>query len=305
MTECSNRGTCIRRTGECQCQEGFSGAACERLDCPSDPETGIECSGRGSCVSVELMGFHRRNVLGDPEPVEYSYHSQTNKSHHQLWDAQMLQGCSCDTYWYTDGIWTHNLSDPMGYDCSLQTCPFGDNPNRPKANMSQHQEFEMQSLACVATTGTFRIKFKGDLSNELAYNIGAVQLEDELQGMKTFGNISVAYTSATDSFCASAIGGNVVNVTFYSELGEQPLIKYDTTNLGGGSITVVQKVAGEKENHQCSNQGVCDHLTGACDCFNGYSSSDGNGNAGLRNDCGYFGISRSAQWGDASWYGMD
>ena len=120
MAECSNRGTCIRRTGECQCQEGFSGAACERLDCPTTETADgliVECSGKGSCMSIELMGFHRRNHLGDPESVEYSYHSQTNKSQHQLWDAQMLQGCKCDTYWYTDGIWTHNQSDPMGYDC--------------------------------------------------------------------------------------------------------------------------------------------------------------------------------------------
>lgn len=80
----------------------------------------------------------------------------------------------------------------------MLTCPSGDNPNRPKLNTSHFQEFETQSLSCVATAGSFKIKFKGDLSDDLAYNIGAVELENELQGMKTFGNISVSYTSATD-----------------------------------------------------------------------------------------------------------
>ena len=101
------------------------------------------------------------------------------------------------------------------------------------------------------------------------------------------------------------MGGNVVNVTFYSELGDQPLIKYDINKLTGGTIDVIQKVPGDKENKICSSQGLCNHLTGECECFNGYSSSDGSGNAGLRADCGYFGISRSAQWGEGNWYGMD
>lgn len=53
------------------------------MDCPVsvDPFTSeeLECSGRGTCQSVELMGFHRRNHLGEPAPIDYSYHAQTNK----------------------------------------------------------------------------------------------------------------------------------------------------------------------------------------------------------------------------------
>ncbi|GMH66000.1 hypothetical protein TrLO_g8835 [Triparma laevis f. longispina] len=303
MAECSNRGTCIRRTGECKCQEGFSGGACERLDCPVsvDPFTSeeLECSGRGTCQSVELMGFHRRNHLGEPAPIDYSYHAQTNK----LWDAQMLQGCVCDVYWYTDGIWTHNLSDPMGYDCSYTSCPFGDNPNRPKTNTTLIQKFEMQALRCTASAGSFRIGFKGYWSNVLPFNVGVVDLEKELQSMRTFGNISVTYNQG-DVMCMAG-GNNIANVTFYSELGQQPLIKGDSELLRGGTIEVVQHVKGDKENEQCSNSGICDRTTGQCQCFNGYSSSDGNGFAGLRNDCGYFGDSRAAAWGENAWYGME
>ena len=34
LAECSNMGICDRLTGLCTCREGFSGIACERMDCP-------------------------------------------------------------------------------------------------------------------------------------------------------------------------------------------------------------------------------------------------------------------------------
>ena len=33
--ECSNRGECDRDTGECNCDAGFEGIACQRLKCPN------------------------------------------------------------------------------------------------------------------------------------------------------------------------------------------------------------------------------------------------------------------------------
>jgi hypothetical protein len=39
--ECSNAGTCDRRTGYCICRSGFTGPACEIKDCPRDSSTGM------------------------------------------------------------------------------------------------------------------------------------------------------------------------------------------------------------------------------------------------------------------------
>jgi hypothetical protein len=47
--ECSNRGTCDRKLGNCKCDVKFEGHACERLKCPKD------CSGKGRCLSAKAL----------------------------------------------------------------------------------------------------------------------------------------------------------------------------------------------------------------------------------------------------------
>ena len=42
--ECSNKGMCDRKSGQCDCFDGYSGTACRRVACPND------CSGHGQCA---------------------------------------------------------------------------------------------------------------------------------------------------------------------------------------------------------------------------------------------------------------
>lgn len=51
FAECSNKGICNVKTGECKCQEGWEGAACDRVACPKDGD-GNACSGRGKCRTL-------------------------------------------------------------------------------------------------------------------------------------------------------------------------------------------------------------------------------------------------------------
>ncbi|GMI25624.1 hypothetical protein TrRE_jg1846, partial [Triparma retinervis] len=44
--ECSNKGLCDRKTGMCECFDGYDGAACQRASCPNS------CSGHGTCETV-------------------------------------------------------------------------------------------------------------------------------------------------------------------------------------------------------------------------------------------------------------
>jgi hypothetical protein len=47
--ECSNRGLCDRKTGLCECFDGYTGRACARQACPND------CSGHGVCHTVDEL----------------------------------------------------------------------------------------------------------------------------------------------------------------------------------------------------------------------------------------------------------
>jgi len=87
-TECSNKGLCNRKTGECECFENYDGIACERTICPND------CNGRGVCYTEKQIAAEAGAVYTVP------------------WDATKHVGCICD-------------SGYRGPDCSLQECPSG------------------------------------------------------------------------------------------------------------------------------------------------------------------------------------
>lgn len=83
--ECSNKGTCNRATGECECFPGFEGAGCTRQVCPDD------CSGHGQCISTEF-----------------------SNSGYMAWDKTHTQRCVCDPGY--DGPSCSLRKCPMGVD---------------------------------------------------------------------------------------------------------------------------------------------------------------------------------------------
>lgn len=91
VVECSNRGTCFRKTGACQCYPGYEGLACERTVCPMD------CSGNGVCFTQRELAEEAQRVYVTP------------------WDANKMTGCVCDLGF-------------RGVDCSRVECPSGPDP---------------------------------------------------------------------------------------------------------------------------------------------------------------------------------
>ncbi|KAH8067881.1 tenascin-like protein [Aureococcus anophagefferens] len=87
-TECSNMGICDRKSGECECFDGYEGIACERTSCPND------CSARGICYTQKQLATEAATTYDTP------------------WDAMKHVGCVCDLGF-------------RGPDCSLQECPSG------------------------------------------------------------------------------------------------------------------------------------------------------------------------------------
>ena len=54
--ECSGRGDCVTGTGVCECLDGFTGAACERILCPTSVNR-VPCSGHGKCLTLRELAY--------------------------------------------------------------------------------------------------------------------------------------------------------------------------------------------------------------------------------------------------------
>lgn len=106
--ECSNRGSCNRKTGECTCFTGFTGSACDKTICPND------CSGHGVCVSLKQMA-RMSNAL--PLAPNTFYEGDVSGT---TWDEDMIYGCVCDSSWSV-GLGSGETQEPewFGPDCSL------------------------------------------------------------------------------------------------------------------------------------------------------------------------------------------
>lgn len=140
--ECGAMGNCDHTTGKCVCRDGWTGAACERLECSQD------CSGNGECLPMYRLAQLRQNN-GEPDPTVYGSTDLVRPfgtsvyASPETWDFDMMYGCLCDsggrggggdtdgfygganrlrvgTRGYVSGVYTDNskLSGWGGYTCS-------------------------------------------------------------------------------------------------------------------------------------------------------------------------------------------
>ena len=110
--ECSNMGVCHRTLGECVCNRGFFGAACDYMGCGAKGSEASSCSGHGTCLSMRALGLRHEDANGSPSPIMYG--SIPNGA--ATWDADRIFGCSCDDNF-------------EGLDGALRTCPVGVDPD--------------------------------------------------------------------------------------------------------------------------------------------------------------------------------
>uniref|UniRef100_A0A7S2JX95 EGF-like domain-containing protein n=1 Tax=Leptocylindrus danicus TaxID=163516 RepID=A0A7S2JX95_9STRA len=272
-TECSDMGMCDPTSGACTCADGFSGAACEYLDCPGI--NGLDCSGNGVCYSMKQLA---QLATSNGYPTPYTYGLDPNNP--LTWDHDQIRGCLC-----SDGF--------EGYDCSLKTCPKGDDPLTP------HQNNEIQTIECQDSddTGSFTISFRGQPTSTIQAHDTAADLETKLNQIPTIERVIVGYADpaiyvgatglAADSLQVCRASNQVVTVEFQSPTGNVPLMTVINEENIDGNLSVQRDTAGNKEYKMCSGRGLCNRKTGLCECVHGFGSSDGQGNVGNRGDCGY------------------
>ncbi|GMH98593.1 hypothetical protein TrST_g2503 [Triparma strigata] len=178
LVECSNMGTCDNSVGTCECAAGFFGEACQYMACGGG--TANPCSGHGECLSMRHLSWES-NLNGDATNYIYG----TDPNNYATWDADRVNGCNCDDGW-------------EGYDCSLRSCPTGDNPGTYGENR------EVQLLRCQASSGTFALQFRQETTSALAWDIEAWELKQALEALDTVKSVDVTYsinkiTSSTNS----------------------------------------------------------------------------------------------------------
>merc|ERR1711871_359992 len=184
--ECSNRGTCDRKTGECVCFDGYTGEACRRTVCPTT--TNEDCSGHGTCETV-------KDLVAEDSSTTEAY---------KLWDGEMSRACKCDPGY-------------SGIDCANRLCPKGDDPltariyNAQTADWDQGDETQYvrvyandpsKDLTDKATTkigGSFSLKYTDYYGQEWETDQVAVKPYWELA--------SASEVSSTETAVANALKG--------------------------------------------------------------------------------------------------
>ena len=152
---------------------------------------------------------------------------------------------------------------------------------------TQLQNFEVQTLTCIGTSGTFTLTFRAYTTSALAFDATAATVRAALEALPTIMEVEVVFSTGVAA-CAASPGVGIA-VTFRSELGDLPAITANVASLqaGAGTIAVAETVKGTKDSIDCSEHGICNLETGVCKCFNGFTSSDHNNAEGDYRDCGY------------------
>jgi hypothetical protein len=235
LAECSNKGTCLRASGRCACQELFEGEACERMTCPGSGANGGagECSGHGQCLTMAELAQLAMTPLGDPAPTTYG----ADPNNALTWDAQKVRGCFCDAGW-------------QGYDCSERACPFGNDITLLEADPARLDE--LQYLRCeladpnVALPGaapvSFALSFRGAQTPALPFSASAAQVKGALEALPTIGRVDVTYSrngvaGSPDSFCLPAPYSQQVTFAFHTEHGDLPPLRVVMDEASRDAVT--------------------------------------------------------------------
>jgi hypothetical protein len=235
-------------------------------------------------------------ALAKEHPVFDNTYGEDLYNLDNTWDADKIFGCKCDVGY-------------NGFDCSLSTCPVGNDPTQEPRPVYESQDIQCTytvpipaaspTAAPTTTLPGVYLKFRQQTTARIAVTASAAEVKQALEGISTIdaAGLNIVYSTGATLCSSDACTGNSCNiatVTWLREGGDLPLLQQfiDPTHSAALSANVVVNIAESvKGTHivaTCSNKGTCDTSTGLCVCYPGWGSSDGfSGKLGLIPDCGY------------------
>ena len=307
---CSNMGICDTSAGTCSCNAGFSGEACQYMMCGGGQST--QCNNQGRCMSMKELALHAEK---NGDATDYTYGSDPNNP--ATWDAEKVHGCLCDEGF--EGYDCSLRSCPRGKDPELQSsngmgfqedeqqvlkCVADDGMFKLKFrqettkflsyNITNHElANELRSLSTITSIEVTYITLSEDYtsidSTKSWSNRTLCSLDGRNFGVLKFthtaGNLPAVTADASElvsSIAGGALGSGTITVTTDGAFAD-----VDTTDNTEYTGNLIKSVAGTTENLVCNGRGLCDYSLGKCECFDGFSSSDGSGLEGDSGDCGY------------------
>lgn len=155
----------------------------------------------------------------------------------------------------------------------------------------QGQLDEIQTFSCyyqdTATSATITLTFRDQSIVPLPPTATLLQITSTLSAVPTIGKVIVTPTTGSaDTLCSSTNINHGIDITFLAAHGTLPLLRASSSIANVFVLSMVKTIEGTKENIECSGRGICNTLTGVCNCVAGYGSSDGTGGPGQIGDCG-------------------
>jgi hypothetical protein len=297
--ECANKGTCDRKSGQCQCFVGYEGKACGRQSCPSD------CSGHGTCEYMRDLAFgivHNEYYDGSSSALSGLGVGGKTFDNEYSWDSTRVRACVCDAGW-------------TGLACQQRMCPYGNDimdviPGFDENSIAGMPGFgnEVAQVQTVTlydansdnsnfNTKSFAIQFTSKLNETfvtqpIKWNTDDAILAEYIESsLKKLPNkviddvvVTVDFTGGTDvvinvSFTGAAVQGKqhkleILQDVCDSDEGCTPRIT-GLTNIRTFSdvtlSTVQISTIGSHESFECGRRGKCDRTNGLCKCYTGFT----------------------------------
>ncbi|ETV93612.1 hypothetical protein, variant 2 [Aphanomyces invadans] len=186
---CSNKGLCNSVSGLCMCQAGYSGPACEVMDCPGGNPP---CSGHGTCRTMAQLAQLATGATGVLQGFTYGNSPST-------WDSTKIQGCACSENVFM-GPYVAEVNRYQAYDCSQRTCVAGADP------LERNRVDEHQSLTCFGDGGTFALSFRQFTTPPLSALSSTAEMVAALGALPSIRSVQVSFDSGTVACSVAGVG---------------------------------------------------------------------------------------------------